>query len=62
VPKTAGTYADPANRGAAKPNHCWIIPLQTTVGMASSRVSQNLLRNITALWPACFSCPAWASS
>src|SRR5262249_9685962 len=52
----AGMYEDPGNTGGVNPNHSWMISLHTSVGIVSSRLSQNRSRNISTLWPACRPC------
>jgi hypothetical protein len=55
VPKIAGMNRDPGTRGpVAEPVLEHRLPDQR--GMVSTRQTQNLVRNISTLWPACLSC------
>ncbi|HXH05321.1 MAG TPA: hypothetical protein VNI83_01905 [Vicinamibacterales bacterium] len=49
MPNSGAMYREPGNVGALNPSQFWIIPLQTSVGIVSSSVIQNLARNISTL-------------
>src|SRR3989344_7453178 len=59
-PSTSGMYFDPAKVGACRPKNIMTISEKVTTGMVSTKLTQNLRKNILVECPACLSSEALA--